>query len=682
MYKIKFLFASLLFLISSFTGGFCQSQSNESIDNTAYFNKIEQSITTKDSLDTEQIDIYKQELRELQKTLQDNILKLEEEKKTQQQHLDALGAAPDKEKGEEESEQVSQIRKQFNDKIVAIDGQIKKEQLEIVRSDDLLGTLGTIRQEKLQSRLIERIPSPFMPSALIDASAQSILFIQNMYATPAILGFILILLLLNLVSFPILRLLTRKQQEFTRVSLGNIKHRLAVQLIFSSIIILGLRFSEFETNQYNELRHLAQALASILLSLSLYEFLNKIQFVNTYDTEQDNYVPPFWVSIKNKVKILILLFIPLSIIGFTEFSSYFVFNIFTLIMAVILFIFCRFIAIQGLFAIESLKKDTSVKSYKDLYASAPAILVIEPVIAVLTVLFALFFWGLDTTELKAWADKYSNGIPIGQFTLNFGDIWASIISFFVIYVIFRMIIWFLSSRVFPKTKLDTGIVNAILTVLGYSGVIFATLSAGSALGFDASNVAIVAGALSVGIGFGLQTIFSNFVSGLILLFERPFKVGDLVMVNEFEGLIRKISVRSTEIETFQKSSVIVPNSKMISDVVINRTLHNARARVDIQIGVAYNTDVKYVKQLLIDCTKNHKMVLKNPEPYVLFMNFGESSLDFELRCHVANVHDAIGVGSDLRFVIFDKFKEHNIQIPFPQRELHIHHTSDTPIVDI
>jgi small-conductance mechanosensitive channel len=397
--------------------------------------------------------------------------------------------------------------------------------------------------------------------------------------------------------------------------------------------------------------------------------------VNTYDNEQENYISPFWVSIKNKVKFLILLFIPLSIIGFTEFSSYFVFNIFTLIMAIILFIFCRFIAIQGLFALESLKKDTNVKTYKDLYASAPTILIIEPVIALLTILFALFFWGLDTTELKAWADKYSNGIPIGQFTLNFHDIWAAIMSFFIIYIVFRMIKWFLSSRVFPKTTLDAGIVNAILTILGYSGVIAATLSAGSALGFDASNIAIVAGALSVGIGFGLQTIFSNFVSGLILLFERPFKVGDLVMVNEFEGLIRKISVRSTEIETFQKSSVIVPNSKMISDVVINRTLHNARARVDIQVGVAYDSDVKKVKDLLLECTRNNKMIVRNPEPFVLFTNFGDSSLNFELRCFVSNVHDAVGVGSDLRFIIFDKFKENNIQIPFPQRDLHIHTTN-------
>ena len=355
--------------------------------------------------------------------------------------------------------------------------------------------MDNIRQEKLQSRLIERIPSPFMPDALLNASKESIGFIQNMYADPVTLGLMVVVLLLNLVSFPLLRLVKKKQQEFTRISIGNIQHRLIMQLIFSSTVIVVLRFSGFDTGEYDNLRHLAQALASILLSLSLYEFLNKIKFVNTYDTEQQNYISPFWVLTKNKIKILILLFIPLSIIGFTEFASYFVFNIFTVIVAIILFIFSRFMAIQGLFAIESLKKNTAVKSYQDLYASAPAILIIEPIIALLTILFALFFWGLDTTELQAWADKYSNGIPIGQFTLNFQNIWSAIISFFAIYVVFRMMKWFLSSRVFPKTALDTGIVNAILTVLGYSGVIAATLSAGSALGFDASNIAIVAGAL-------------------------------------------------------------------------------------------------------------------------------------------------------------------------------------------
>lgn len=642
-------------------------------DVSVYFNQIETTINVdnKDTIESEKINQFKQELRLIQKTAQENISKFEQEKQSQNQLLEALGKAPDKEKGEQESSQVSKIRKQINDQLIAIDGKIKKEQLDIARSDDLMNALNGIRQEKLQSKLIERLPSPFMPEALLNALKEGIYFVQNMYTNPVMIGLIIILLLLNLVSFPLLRLLKRKQQEFTRVSLGNIRHRLIVQLIFSSTVIIVLRFSDFNATEYHDLRHLAQALAAILLSLSLYELLNKIKFVNAYDPTQYNYIPPFWVSVKNKLKFIVLAFIPLSIIGFTEFASYFVFNIFTVILAIIFFIFMRAIAIHGLFTLESLKKDSAVKSYEDLLSSAPTILIIEPLIALLTTVFALFFWGLDTTELQVWADKYSNGIPIGQLTLNFHDMGAAIVSFIAIYVFFRLVKWFLASRVFPKTSLDGGIINAILTVLGYIGIVSAVVSASGALGFDASNLAIVAGALSVGIGFGLQTIFSNFVSGLILLFERPFKVGDLVQVNEFEGLIRKISVRSTEIETFQRSSVIVPNSKMISDVVVNRTLHNAVARVEILIGVAYGSDVQKVKQLLLECTKENAVILKKPEPFVLFRNFGDNALEFELRCFVDNVHDATGVSSDLRFVIYKKLCDNHIEIPFPQRDLHI-----------
>jgi small-conductance mechanosensitive channel len=669
MNKIFFL----IYITITFVFGVSANAENLDTDKSVYFSQIEAIITTdnKDNLESTKIDQFKQELRLIQKTAQENIAQFEQEKETQKQLLDALGKAPDKEKGEEEAPQVSEIRKQISDQLVTIDGKIKKEHLNIAHSDDLMNALSNIRQAKLQSRLIERLPSPFMPDALLAASKEGILFVQNMYNNPVMIGLISFLLLLNLISFPLLRLLKKKQQDFTSISLGNIHQRLIVQLIFSSIVIIILRFNDLKTQDYNSLRHLTQALAAILLSLSLYDLLNKIKFVNTYDTEQPNYIASFWVSVKNKLKFTVLLFIPLSVIGFTEFASYFVFNIFTIILAIIFFIFARAMAIKGLFVLETIKKKSTVKSYEDLLLSAPTILIIEPIIALLTTLFALFFWGLDTTELQVWADKYSNGIPIGQFTLNFHDVWAAIISFIAIYVFFRIVKWFLSSRVFPKTYLDAGIVNAILTVLGYVGIVSATVSAGGALGFDASNLAIVAGALSVGIGFGLQTIFSNFVSGLILLFERPFKVGDLVRVNEFEGLIRRISVRSTEIETFQHSSVIVPNSKMISDVVINRTLHDALARVEITIGVAYGSDIHKVKAVLLECAKENHVILKNPLPTVLFINFGESSLEFELRCFVNNVHDSVSVSSDLRFVIDRKFRDNGIVIPFPQRDIYI-----------
>lgn len=644
-------------------------------DKSAYFETIESRIknahTNQEIIKIDTINQYKRNLRLVQKNAQENILKHQEGKKSQQNLLDILGTAPNKEKGEEEASQLSRIRTEFNNKLITIDGRIKNAQLNVARSENLINELSNLNQEQLQLRLTARLPSPFLPQALVQASQQGLKFIQNMYNNPILIGLSVLALLLNLLSIPILKFLNHKRQEFTRVTFLPIGHRLVVQLIIASIIIMTLRYGDFSIGQYDDLVHLAQALAAIILSMSLYELLGKIKFLNTSNSELAGYVVPFWKSLLKKIQWISLIFIPTSIIGFTEFSSYFIFNIFTVILAVFFFIAMRALVVRGLGMLENTKNNAQTKTHKEIASSASTILIIEPIIAILTTCFALFFWGYDYTEIQIWANQYSNGIPIGKFTINFQDIWAALISFSVIYLFFKMIKWFLSSRVFPKTSLDVGIINTVLTLLGYAGITFAMVSAAAALGFDASNLALVAGALSVGIGFGLQTIFSNFVSGLILLFERPFKVGDWVRVNEFEGIIRKISVRSTEIETFKRSSVIVPNAQMISDVVTNRTLHDAITRIEIPIGVAYGSDIKKVKEILLECAREYKEILNHPEAYVLFMNFGDSSLDFELRFWITSVHTSLGISSDLRFLITQKFHDHNIEIPFPQRDLHI-----------
>ena len=186
----------------------------------------------------------------------------------------------------------------------------------------------------------------------------------------------------------------------------------------------------------------------------------------------------------------------------------------------------------------------------------------------------------------------------------------------------------------------------------------------------------MASALSVGIGFGLQNIVSNFVSGLILLVERPFKVGDWVVTGTTEGTVKRLSVRATEIETFRGQSIIVPNSEFINSSVGNWTHRNRIMRAEIPVSVAYESDPQQVMDILLELVRTQPPVLRNPEPHVEFLRFGDFSLDFELRFHLADLSNGLGVKNALRIAILKRFREEGIAIPFPQRNLNIHVEGD------
>ena len=170
---------------------------------------------------------------------------------------------------------------------------------------------------------------------------------------------------------------------------------------------------------------------------------------------------------------------------------------------------------------------------------------------------------------------------------------------------------------------------------------------------------------------------NNFVSGLILLVERPIKAGDWVVVGSHEGKVKKVNVRSTEVETFQRASVIIPNADLISSPVVNWTHKNMLGRVEVRIGVAYGTDPRRVEEILLECAKAHANVIANPQPNVLFMDFGDSALIFELRAYIADVENRLGTASDLRFAINDDLIAAGIEIPFPQRVVHMAPTAAT-----
>jgi small-conductance mechanosensitive channel len=293
------------------------------------------------------------------------------------------------------------------------------------------------------------------------------------------------------------------------------------------------------------------------------------------------------------------------------------------------------------------------------------------ILFLLAALVVLAPWGFDSTSFLERASGLYYGIEIGSFRITYSIVITALAIFAAIVVLSRVFQRWLEQRFLPTTAIDPGLKNSINTAAGYIGFILAAILALSYAGINLANVALVAGALSVGIGFGLQSIVNNFVSGLILLAERPIRTGDWIQVGADEGTVRRISVRATEIETFDRASVIIPNSSLISGVVKNWYLRDSSGRTTLIVGVSYDADPEQVRQLMLECALKHEMVLKFPKPFVNFENFGDSALVFQLFVYLASISNGGTVRSDLRFAILRRFREEGIEIPYPRRDISV-----------
>jgi len=292
-------------------------------------------------------------------------------------------------------------------------------------------------------------------------------------------------------------------------------------------------------------------------------------------------------------------------------------------------------------------------------------------------LFVLLFigaWDYSGGLLEQIKSYLVTGFDIGDFRIVPSRIMGALLIFGLIIILSGWVRSQLENHWLKMTTMGLGARDAVVTIIGYVLFLIALLVGMSVAGFDFSNIAIIAGALSVGIGFGLQNIVNNFVSGLIILFERPIRKGDWIVVGATEGHVKEIKIRSTRIETFDRSDVIVPNSEIISNQVTNWILSSQSGRASIPVGVAYGSDVEKVREILLTIAEENASVVKSgrvPQPAVLFRAFGDSSLNFELRVFLYDIEDRLKVISDINFAIDKAFREQGIEIPFPQRDLHV-----------
>lgn len=280
-------------------------------------------------------------------------------------------------------------------------------------------------------------------------------------------------------------------------------------------------------------------------------------------------------------------------------------------------------------------------------------------------------WGIYSLPMDAIQGFLGYGFTIGTKKITVGLVFIALAILYGAFLISWAVQAVFMEEVLRRRHVESGVRMSMARLIHYALVLVGFLIAMSALGFDLKNITILGGALGIGIGFGLQTVVSNFVCGLILLFERPIKVGDVIELGAQRGRVKKLGLRATVVETFDRAEVVVPNSNLISNEVTNWTLADRQMRITIPVGVAYGSDIEVVMKTLTEVAAENSLVLKDPAPQILFSAFGASSLDFEFRVWIADFNDRRRVQSDLLLEIDRRFRELDIEIPFPQSDLHL-----------
>ena len=279
-------------------------------------------------------------------------------------------------------------------------------------------------------------------------------------------------------------------------------------------------------------------------------------------------------------------------------------------------------------------------------------------------------------------DLFQADSVVGGGNLTLARLFYGCLIVLGVFILSKYLQWVLRREVLEAFQIADHTRFILLRVFHFALIIVGIIIALSTVGLHLTSLAIIFGGLSIGLGFGLQNIASNLISGVILIFERPIKIGDLVEITELDtfGRVSSINLRSTVIVALDEKDIIVPNSQLITENVHNLTHANNHFRLQIPVGVCYRSDVHLVKKVLLEVAAEHRDVIKEPKPemahisapFIRFIRFGTSSLDFELLAWIPDCFQRFDIASDLHFLIYQKFREHNISIAFPQRDVHLY----------
>lgn len=383
--------------------------------------------------------------------------------------------------------------------------------------------------------------------------------------------------------------------------------------------------------------------------------------------DEDDFNEP---STEAKLSLIIMLVMGLSfglsLFGYIRFSE-FVINHFILSAVVIATAYILDRLLRAIFRqIMKLKfwnKNLHISPRKLVKTNFWFALILSPLLGIATLLALLALWGVSVDIMLNKTSNFLTGFNIGGLYISISSIVLGIISFFVSSFLFKLLARSLQSGSLSQIEWRPGVKNSVVSAVGFFGVLISLVVGFAVMGGSIKSLAIIAGALSLGAGLGLQNMVSNLVAGLTILFERQIKVGDWVIIDGQEGIVKKINMRSTELETWNKSNVIVPNAIILSQSFVNKTFSDRMGRVEIKVAVDFDTDIPLVKNLLLNIAENDPDVLKSPPPSLLFTDLTDNSLVFQLNCYTANVYNCAAISFRIRKQIVESFRENNIVNP-------------------
>lgn len=414
-------------------------------------------------------------------------------------------------------------------------------------------------------------------------------------------------------------------------------------------------------------------LEAILIGTAVYLLLKKLYKTSDADI---NPLSKFLIQLSPAIYILVFIAIVSNILGYTNLTDI-TLKICTHIGVITVIFYSLLLILEGV-STSIIHRNFSSRitiDYNRKFALEMKLMkILRTVVLIFWFLFFLNMIEVYRPLRDYFAEVLSEPYQLGTITITIGSIISFIIILASSYLLTTLISFMIDDGdgegILKSLRLPKGIPAAVSLVIRYFIVAFGFVFALSSLGMDLSKFNLLAGAMGIGIGFGLQTLISNFVSGLILVFERPILQGDTVEVDNLLGRVHKIGVRSSKIRTFDGAEVIVPNYNLMSNNLINWTLSDNIKRIDIFIGAAYDADPNQVLDLLANAGASHPNVLKTPPPRGLFLEFGDNSLNFVLQCWV-HYEVSLVTKSEVSVAVYNSFKEANIEIPFPQRDIHI-----------